>query len=88
MTYNESDYIYPDSSPDYFDEDFYDNLHELDPNDTIVMYLDEGGTMVITVKEFLEQVEEHDKQVDEEIYKEDNSDSPGKESFIKKIKFW
>lgn len=89
MAYNESDYLQEKGYPEGYNENFLDDIYDMDPNEEISILNDTGGEEVITVQELIDEIEENDNRVDGKVKPSSQNNSEKKEGgFLSKIKFW
>lgn len=89
MAYNESDYLQEKGYPEGYNENFLDDIYDMDPNEEISILNDTGEEEVITVQELIDEIEENDNRVDGKVKPSSQNNSEKKEGgFLSKIKFW
>lgn len=89
MTYNESDYLQEKGYPEEFNENFLDDIYDMDPNEEIAILNNEGEEETITVQDLIDEIEENDNRIDG-IENDPSQDSAEKDhsGLFSKIKFW
>lgn len=89
MAYNESDYLQEKGYPEGYNENFLDDIYDMDPNEEISILNDTGEEDIITVQELIDEIEENDNRIDGKVKPSAQNDSEKKEGgFLSKIKFW